>query len=78
MSGNQIPKTEFKRRALEFFRHVETSGESLIVTDHGKPTIEVRPFRSFDLHPLDVLRDSVVRYDKPTDPVAAEEWEAAR
>jgi len=27
---------------------------------------------------LDVLRDSVVRYDNATDAVAEEEWEAAR
>ncbi|MFP3559849.1 type II toxin-antitoxin system Phd/YefM family antitoxin, partial [Paraburkholderia sp. SIMBA_049] len=34
-----VSKSEFKARALEYFRLVEASGESLIVTDHGKPTL---------------------------------------
>lgn len=77
MPGNQVSKTEFKAKALEFFRQVEASGESVIVTDHGKPALEVRRFRSIDRNPLDVLRGTVVRYDNPTEPVDVE-WEAAR
>jgi len=78
MDGNQVSKSEFKAKALEFFRKIEASGESVIVTDHGKPALEVRPFRGIDRNPLDVLRGSVVRYDNPTDPVAEDEWEAAQ
>lgn len=77
MHRNQVSKTEFKAKALEFFRQVEASGESVIVTDHGKPALEVRRFRSTDRNPLDVLRGTVVRYDNPTEPVDVE-WEAAR
>ena len=78
MDGKQVSKSEFKAKALEFFRKIEASGESVIVTDHGKPTLEVRPFRGIKRNPLDVLRGSVVRYDSPTEPVAEDEWEAAR
>lgn len=78
MSGNLVSKSEFKAKALEFFRQVEASGESVIVTDHGKPTLEVRPYHGIERKPLDVLRGSVVRYDNPTDPVAVDEWAAAR
>ena len=78
MDANQVSKSEFKAKALEFFRKIEASGESVIVTDHGKPALEVRPFRGIDRNPLDVLRGSVVRYDNPTDPVAEDEWEAAQ
>jgi len=78
MSGNHVSKTEFKAKALEFFRQVVASGESVIITDHGKPTLEVRPYRSVQRSPLDVLRGSVVRYDNPTDPVAESDWEAAQ
>lgn len=78
MDGNQVSKSKFKAKALEFFRQIEASGESVIVTDHGKPALEVRPFRGIDRNPLDVLRGSVVRYDSPTDPVAEDEWEAAQ
>ena len=78
MDGKQVSKSEFKAKALEFFRKIEASGESVIVTDHGKPALEVRPFRGIERNPLDVLRGSVVRYDSPTDPVAEDEWEAAQ
>ncbi|MGT2471823.1 type II toxin-antitoxin system Phd/YefM family antitoxin [Paraburkholderia terrae] len=78
MDGNQVSKSEFKAKALEFFRQVEASGESVIVTDHGKPALEVRPYRVIERNPLDVLRGSVVRYENPTDPVAEGDWEAAQ
>lgn len=78
MNTNQVSKSEFKSRALEFFRQIEASGESLIVTDHGKPALEVRPYRSIARNPLDILRGSVVRYDNPTDPIGENDWEAAQ
>jgi antitoxin (DNA-binding transcriptional repressor) of toxin-antitoxin stability system len=74
---NRVSKSEFKAKALEFFRHVEASGESVVVTDHGKPALEVRPYRSAERNPLDILRGSVVRYDDPLSPVDVD-WEAAR
>jgi len=78
MNVNSVSKTEFKSKALEYFRQVESSGESVVVTDHGKPAIEVRMYRSPQRAPLDILRGSVIRYDNPTDPVADDEWEAAQ
>jgi len=78
MNVNSVSKTEFKSKALEYFRQVESSGESVVVTDHGKPAIEVRMYRSMQRAPLDILRGSVIRYDNPTDPVADDEWEAAQ
>ncbi len=78
MDSRAVSKSQFKAKALEYFRRVEASGQSVIVTDHGKPTLEVRRYRSIDRDPLDVLRASVVRYDNATDPVAPEDWEAAR
>lgn len=73
---NQVSKSQFKARALEFFRQVETTGKSLIVTDRGQPKLEIRPYRSSAGNPLDVLRGSVLRYDRPTDPVGDDEWDA--
>ena len=78
MDSNSVSKSEFKAKALEYFRRVESSGQSVVVTDHGRPTLEVRRYRGVDRNPLDVLRGSVVRYDNATDPVAEEEWEAAQ
>jgi len=70
-----ISKSEFKSKALEIFRDVESSGESIIVTDHGCPTIEVRPFRIIERPPLEILKGSVIEYSNPTDPVGEDDWE---
>lgn len=73
-----VSKSEFKARALEYFRLVEASGESLIVTDHGTPTLEIRPYRARGTQPLDILRGSVARYDNPIEPIAENDWEASQ
>lgn len=70
-----ITKSQFKARALEYFRLVETSGESVVVTDRGQPTVEIRRFRSDQRTPLEVLKGSVVAFESPTEPVAEDDWE---
>lgn len=74
----QVSKTEFKARALEFFRQVEATGEPIVVTDHGKPALEIRPYRAEQRDPLAVLRNSVVRFDDPLSPINDDSWEAAQ
>jgi len=74
-----VSKSRFKAHALELFRQIEASGEPLVITDHGRPTLEVRPFRPADpgeADPLSQLRGSVLQYDDPFAPVAEGEWEA--
>jgi prevent-host-death family protein len=78
MQGHHVSKTEFKARALEFFRQVEATGEPLIVTDHGKPALEIRPYRPLGRDPREILSGSVVRFEDPTEPVGDDDWEAAR
>lgn len=73
----RVSKSRFKAKALEFFRQVETSGEPIIVTDNGRPTLEVRPYSEKKRDPMEALRGSVLRYDRPTEPVADDEWDAA-
>lgn len=78
MTDIRVSKTEFKAKALELFRQIESSGQSVIVTDRGRPTLEVRPFQSGVTNPLEVLRGSVLRYDDPLDPIDEEGWDAAQ
>jgi prevent-host-death family protein len=73
-----VSKTEFKARALELLRQVEKSGTPLIVTDRGKPVVEVRSLRADKRDPLDVLRGSVLFYDRPFDPVDEDDWEVLK
>lgn len=76
--GMQVSKSQFKAKALEYFRQVETSGEAVVITDHGEPRLEVRPFSPHTVEPLEILRGSVLRYDAPTAPVGEDDWEAAQ
>ena len=74
--GVSVSKSQFKAKALEYFRQVELTGEPLVVTDRGQPCVEVRPYRPPVQSPLTVLKDSVVHYHKPTDPVGDDDWDA--
>ena len=72
-----VSKSQFKARALEYFREVERTGRPLIVTDRGRPVLKIVPYREDPAESLRELKDSVVRYDAPTEPVAPEDWESA-
>ncbi|HAB06377.1 MAG TPA: prevent-host-death protein [Alcanivorax sp.] len=69
MDTEQVTKSQFKARALTLFRKIETSGSIVVVTDHGRPVFEVRRCRSDPRSPLEVLRNSVVAFKRPTEPV---------
>ena len=73
----QISKTELKARALEVFRDIEQSGKSRIITDRGRPTLEIRKVRQRQMKPLDVLKGTVVKFEAVTAPVAEDDWENA-
>lgn len=73
----EVSKSQFKAKALEYFRQVEASGEAVVVTDHGQPKLEVRRYQPNVRDPLDILRGSVLHYDQPTVPVGDGDWETA-
>ena len=70
-----VSKSQFKPRALEYFRQVERTGHELIITDHGKPVLKVVPYADDPQAALAELRGSVKRYDDPTEPVGLEDWD---
>lgn len=72
-----ISKSELKAHALKVFRKIEKSGQSVIVTDRGKPTLEIRKLRQQKQTPLESLKDTVIKFDQPTKPVAVDDWEHA-
>jgi antitoxin (DNA-binding transcriptional repressor) of toxin-antitoxin stability system len=59
----RVSKAAFKARACELFREVETLGESVVVTDRGHPTVEIRPYRGKRQDPLEIVRASIVDFD---------------
>jgi antitoxin (DNA-binding transcriptional repressor) of toxin-antitoxin stability system len=71
----RVSKAIFKSRACELFRQVEMLGETVVVTDRGQPTIEIRPYRNKQENPLELLRASIVHFNMQHSPlpVAAEQ-----
>ena len=73
--SSKISKTEFKAKALEVLRAVEDTGQSVIVTDRGVPTIEVRQYRGLTRSLKKFLQGTVLSYENPEEPTG-EEWHA--
>lgn len=72
-----VSKSQFKAKALEYFRQVERNRRPLVITDHGRPVLKITPFE--DKSPqamLEELRGTVLRFDDPLEPVAEEGWDA--
>lgn len=40
-----VSKSELKAKMLEYFRHIEQTGEELTVTSNKIPTFEVMPYK---------------------------------
>ena len=74
-----VSKSEFKAKAHELFRQVEISGNPIIITDRGKPKLELRRYVELERSPIETLRGSVLRYDDPFEPAVPEEdWEVLK
>lgn len=72
---NEISKSEFKAKALEVLRSVEDTGQSVLITDRGRPTVEVRRYRAQLRDSRDILKGSVLAFSRPADPTG-EQWES--
>jgi len=73
---NMISKSKFKPHALQYFREIEKTGKELVISDRGKPVLKIVPYVEDPEEALKVLRDTVIKYDDPTEPVGLEDWEA--
>ena len=73
-----ISKSQFKPHSLEYFRRIEQTGEELVITDHGRPVLKVVPYVADTEECFRGLRNTVLKYDAPLDPVGLEEWESLK
>lgn len=73
-----ISKSKFKPNALKFFREVEKTGSPLIISDHGKPVIKIIPYVDQTPETLKSMRNTVVEYKAPLEPVGLDNWEALK
>lgn len=74
----KVSKSKFKAHALEYFREVEESGNDIIVTNFGKPTIKISRYTEDPEALLKSLRNTLVKYDEPFESVAENEWEVLK
>ncbi|MBW2430829.1 MAG: type II toxin-antitoxin system Phd/YefM family antitoxin [Deltaproteobacteria bacterium] len=73
-----VSKSQFKPRALQYFREVEKTGKELIISDRGKPVLKIVPYTENTEEALKALRNTVIRFEDPTEPVGLEDWEALK
>jgi antitoxin (DNA-binding transcriptional repressor) of toxin-antitoxin stability system len=73
-----VSKSQFKPRSLEYFRSIEQTGEELVITDHGRPVLRILPYFDDPEACFRGLRDTVLRYDDPLEPVGVNEWESLK
>ncbi|OGQ97087.1 MAG: prevent-host-death protein [Deltaproteobacteria bacterium RIFOXYD12_FULL_57_12] len=73
-----VSKSQFKPKSLEYFRRIEQTGEELIITDHGRPVLKVIPYNEDPETWFKGLRNTVLRYESPMEPIAEGEWEALK
>jgi len=76
--NNSISKSQFKPKALEFFREIEKTGKSIVITDRGKPVLKIIPYSEDPAESLKLLRNSVVKYKDPLEPVGLDDWESLK
>jgi prevent-host-death family protein len=69
-----VSKSKFKSRALHYFREVEKTGRTVVVTDRGRPVAKVVPYSENPGELLSELRHTVVQYSDPLEPVGIEDW----
>lgn len=73
-----VSKSEFKPKALHYFRIVEQSGKELIITDHGKPVLKIIPYKDQTDEMIKRLRNTAKHYVDPTQPVGLEDWNSLK
>jgi prevent-host-death family protein len=81
-----VTKSKLKARMLEYFREVERTGEPLVVTDHGREVLEVRPIRKrataqnvlAEYHGRGGQRVAVISDEELMKPLPEEDWAVLR
>ena len=68
MKKKRVSKSEFKPKAFEVLRRVEEERCSYVVTDRGKPVVELRPVTEQKHEALKLLRGQITRFDHPLEP----------
>ncbi len=47
----------------------------MVISDRGKPVLKIVPYVEDPEEALKALRNTVIKYEDPTEPVGLEDWE---
>jgi len=78
MQIQTVSKSQFKAKALEYFRIIQATGQPILISHDDKPVIKVSPYNQNTEVDLQALFGSLIKYDDPTEPVGLEDWEALK
>jgi prevent-host-death family protein len=68
-----VSAATFKATCLELMDRVRETGEEFIVTKHGRPVAKLVPYHADERAGLlGSMRGTVLKYERPFDPVAGE------
>ena len=76
MQLQSVSKSQLKSQLLAYLRDVEKEKKPLVITHEGKPVAKIVPYKEDAEAILLSLRDSVIEYKDPLEPVGEEDWEA--
>lgn len=64
-----ISKTKLKSQMLKILRDIERAGEDVIITDRAKAVLRITKYHENDSDALAFLRDAILEYKNPDEPV---------
>ena len=81
-----VSKGKLKAKMLEYFRDVERTGVPLIVTDHGREVLEIRPLAKKRMTTKEVLEwyrsgpgsGTFTSEEELMEPLPWQDWEVLR
>ena len=75
--SRSIKASEFKAKCLKLMDEVAESGDAIVITKHGKPLVELAPFRRKPRHAFGALKGYAEVHGDIVSPVDVE-WDAQK
>jgi prevent-host-death family protein len=74
-AATPVPAAEFKAKCLELMDRVRETGAEYVVTKHGEPVAKLVPYVAPRRRKVfGALKGTVLKYERPFDPIDAE-WD---
>jgi prevent-host-death family protein len=71
----RVSKSKLKPNLFKILRDIEKNGDEVIITDRGKPVLKISRYSENTDDVLHYLKNSIINYENPTEPVGIEDWD---